>query len=179
MSTESDFLTLLCSKTWSSNKDNTLNNPQYNKLPQTDWRYDLIQNNSGYYPPDNVNIEISDQTFVRDGYKAPNGKETDDVYIPDSAVYTFTMKVTGDDFQGKAALNAARFTVYGDLAISTPIVTDKASGVSVVIVVKIKDFGKNRLIMVNELIWSVQYQGGSPGSQEFYDIQKWYCCGYP
>lgn len=178
MSAESDFIQLLCSKTWSSNKDNTLDNPQFNKYKPSDWQYKLIQANSGYYPPEQVDIKIVDQSFTRDGYMAPHGQESDDIHIPDTKVYAFSMEVSGKDFQGKALLNEAQFIVIGDHAVSTPMV-DKASGKSLIILVRIKDFGKNRLIMVNELIWSVQYGGSSTNSQKFYDIQKWYCCGYP
>ena len=36
-----------------------------------------------------------------------------------------------------------------------------------------------RQVMVNEIVWNVQSKSSDVGSETFYDIQKWYCCGYP
>lgn len=177
MSVESDFITLLCSKKWSSAEKNTLHNKQFNKYPSTDWRSILVNDNSDYYPPLGVDVEIEDHTYVKEAYKAPNGLETDDIYIPDTAIYTFTMKVTGKDFQGKAHLNEARFIVLGDHAVSTPMLVNRAEGKSIIMVVRVKDFGNNKLVMVNDIIWSVQFDDDQTKSQKFYDMQKWYCCG--
>lgn len=173
-SPERIFIDQLVNHKWSSKGDSTLDNEQFNVYRQGDWQYDLIQKNSGYYPPDGVNIQITDKTFVRPGYLAPNGKPTDDISVPETTVYAFSMQVTGTHFQGQGHMNQARFIVLGDHAVSTPMMVDNASGKSLVMVVRLQTFSNHPLVMVNELIWSVQQKD----SETLYDIQKWYCCGY-
>lgn len=173
---EQDFLTRLMSKTWASNGDNTVENSEFNPFPEEDWRRKLIEKNFKYYPPGKVNIKIHPKEIIRDEYSVPHAGK--DVIVPKQTISTFTMEVTGTHFDGKEMLNAARFVILGDHAVSSPM-TIPAEDKAVYIVVRLLELDTGRLIMVNELIWSVQYQNNQTNSQKFHDIQKWYCCGYP
>ncbi|MBU2098793.1 MAG: hypothetical protein KKD00_08520 [Gammaproteobacteria bacterium] len=173
--TTNQFLTDLVSKSWSSKGDNTLKNPLFNRYSKGDWRYDLIMDNQDYYPPGNVHVKVIPLDVIRDEYTVPH--DGHDVPVPASTLKTFTLEVTGDDFAGKEAINAARFIVMGDHAVSSPLRISNTK--SVVIVVRLHKLDSGKLVMVNELIWSVQYENEQTGAQTFYDIQKWYCCGYP
>ncbi len=173
--TDIDFLAKLVSTEWRSKGDSTLRNKDFNPYPSGDWQEKLILGNEQYYPPGNVHIKVNPLEVPRGRYAIPhNGHE---VEVPETVLKTFSLTVTGDEFAGKELLNAARFIVMGDHAVSSPMPI--SSSKSVVIHVRLFTLPGGKLAMVNELIWSVQYENNQTNSQAFYDIQKWYCCGYP
>jgi hypothetical protein len=174
MATE-DFLTRLASTEWRSKGDSTLRNRKFNDYPAGDWRTQLILDNEQYYPPGKVHIKVIPLEVPRGKYSVPH--DGHDVPVPASVLKTFSLEVSGDEFAGKELLNSARFIVLGDHAVSSPMPI--SSSKSVVIVVRLFTLPSGKLVMVNELIWSVQYKSDQIGSETFYDIQKWYCCRYP
>ncbi len=175
--TPNDFVIILLDKTWKSSGRSTLGNDTYNKYPDGSWQKDLVDSNVAYYPPAGTQITIVNVEIVtKDAYKVPHNGDIIDV--PKKSFTTFRMKVeSSTNFSGKAALNGARFTVMGDHAISTPLAISSTK--SVVLDVRLLQLANGKYIMVNELIWCAQYEPEASDSAEFYDIQKWYCCGYP
>tara|TARA_R110001592_G_scaffold72974_1_gene223008 strand:+ start:1828 stop:2349 length:522 start_codon:yes stop_codon:yes gene_type:complete len=169
------FLSDLESKIWKSSKSNTVSNPEYNKYPVGDWRLGLVEDKDSYYPPEGVEINIVSFPLVRDAYSVDSNGAS--VQVPRMEQEAFHMVVTGDDFKGKEALQTARFIVYCDHAVSNPVKVN--IDLYVVIHVRLRMLDSGRLVMVNELIWSVEEKDRLPGNTKFYDIQKWYCCGYP
>jgi len=174
-----DLLSDLVSKEWQSNGLCTLDIPGFDPYKPGEWRHGLIHENDSYYPPAGVRIRVITEAVPRAEYKVPhNGK---DITVPATALKTFSLEVTGTDFDGRDLLNAARFVVMGEHAVSSPMIITMPKGKmkSVVVVVRCQRMDDGKLVMVNELIWSVQYESNQTGSEAFYDIQKWYCCGYP
>jgi len=160
---------------WRSKGDSTLRNSEFNDYSAGDWRKQLILDNEQYYPPGNVRIKVKAQEITRGKYTVPHHAKP--VTVPETIIKTFTLEVSGDEFAGKELLASARFIVMGDHAVSSPITISSTK--SVVIVVRLNTPTGGKQVMVNELIWSVQYESSQAGSQTFYDIQKWYCCRYP
>lgn len=173
--TADEFLRILTEKSWKSKGDNTLENTQFHGCKPGDWRYQLIQDNTKYYPPGNVSVEVCASDVTRDEYQVPHGDHT--VTVPATVLRTFKLKVTGDKFDGMALMNSARFIVLGDHAISSPMKTK--DGKPFMILMRLFETDQKKMIMVNELIWVVQYGTDENDSDTFYDIQKWYCCGLP
>jgi hypothetical protein len=122
-------------------------------------------------------VKVIRQDITRSAYTIIHADGTP-VPVPEEVIQTFTLKVTGDDFDGKEKLESARFIVMGDRAISSPIPIKK--DLSLVIQVRLYPVRHNgKCVMVNELIWTAEYESTQQTSAVFYDIQKWYCCGFP
>jgi hypothetical protein len=173
--TEDEFLIRLTSTEWRSKGDSTLKNKAFNPYPSESWQEKLILGNQEYYPPGNVHIKVNPLEVQRGKYAIPH--DGHDIKVPETVIKTFSLDVSGDEFAGKELLQSARFIVLGDHAVSSPMTI--SSSKSVVIHVRLFTLPSGKLVMVNELIWSVQYESNQTGSKAFYDIQKWYCCGYP
>jgi hypothetical protein len=173
--TEEEFLMKLTSTEWRSKGDSTLRNKAFNPYPAGGWQEKLILGNQEYYPPGNVHIKVNPLDVQRGKYAIPH--DGHDINVPATVIKTFSLDVSGDEFAGRELLQSARFIVLGDHAVSSPMTI--SSSKSVVIHVRLFTLPSGKLVMVNELIWSVQYESNQMGSEAFYDIQKWYCCGYP
>ena len=169
------FMSDLVSKTWKSSGMSTVNNDEYNTYPPGDWRRALIEAKDSYYPPAGVEIEIDSFLLVREAYSVDD--KGSKIHVPRAEQEAFHMKVSGTQFPGREALNTARFIVYGDHAVSNPVKV--GLNLYVVIHVRLRMLDSGRLVMVNELIWSAEKESTQIGSETFYDVQKWYCCGYP
>lgn len=166
-----DFLKKLTSQTWTSRGDSTVDNTDYNPYGETDWRTDVILANEDYYPPENVQITVIPNDVPRLQYKVPqkNPKAT----VPATVLKTFSLKITGWNFSGKKDLESARYVIKGDHAVSSPIALSSTK--SLVIYVRLRTLDSGKLVMVNELMWSVQRNPGNQ-NETFHDIQMWYCC---
>lgn len=171
----SSLMSGLLSKQWRSSGKSTVHNREYNNYPEGDWRRKLIEAKNDYYPPENVDIEIVQSNIIREAYSVDSSSGT--IYVPRVELEAFRMEVTGDDFAGKKALRSARFIVNSDHAVSNPLLV--LPSLSVVVHVRLRTLDSGRLTMVNELVWSMESESEDAGSQKFYDIQKWFCCGYP
>lgn len=173
---ESKFLSDLKSKAWKSSGKSTVYNDEYNPYPQDDWRRGLLEAKDSYYPPAGVDIKILSFPIVRESYSVEDS-DGNKIVVPRVELEAFQLKITGTEFPGKEALGSARFIVNGNHAISNPVKVD--INLYVVIHVRLRKLDSGRLAMVNELIWSAEKQSTQIGSDSFYDIQKWFCCGYP
>lgn len=172
MSAES-FLEILTSKTWRSDGSNTVENVQYN-ANVIEWQKRLIEKNLDYYPPEGVKIKVIPHDIVRPAYSVPHHGH--DVKVPATVIKTFRREITGTDFSGKELLAGARYTVKGDHAVSSPMVINNSLGLTISVSLTTLESGK--IVMVNELMWSAQHENDT-SKEPFYDVQKWYCCGYP
>tara|TARA_R110001592_G_scaffold285324_1_gene553699 strand:+ start:42 stop:569 length:528 start_codon:yes stop_codon:yes gene_type:complete len=174
--TPEEFLEILVTKDWASSGGSTVENDSYNKdYPKGVWQRDVIKKNGQYYPPSGVKVDIiALPDIVKDAYSVPHNGST--VNVPATVMKAFRMEVTGPDFQGREPLNSARFVIYGDKAISSSISISATK--SIVVHVGLREID-GRQVMVNEIVWNVQPKTSDVGSEKFYDIQKWYCCGYP
>jgi len=160
---------------WRSKGGSTVRNKQFNPYPDDDWREDLILDNEQYYPPSGVRIKVLAQEVSRPEYAVDHHGKPETV--PATTLKTFKLEIDGDDFLGKEKLREARFLVVGDHAISSPLTISNTK--SVVILVRLYTAKDGKQVMVNELIWSVQYDRKTGSGAAFHDIQKWFCCRYP
>ncbi|MDH7944290.1 hypothetical protein QGM61_10705 [Pseudohongiella sp. SYSU M77423] len=170
-----DFWMDIQNSEWHSVGGSTVRNKQFNPFPDDDWRAGLVRDNEPYYPPSGVHIKIKSQEETRGEYSVDHHGKPEQV--PATKLRTFTLEISGDDFLGKEALSAARFLVVGDHAISSPLTLSSTK--SVVVLVRLYTASDGKQVMVNELIWSVQYDKTPGSTKTFYDIQKWFCCRYP